>query len=343
MDKTQLGAFIAQNRKALGLTQKDLASKLYVTDKAVSKWERGLSYPDVTLLEPLADIFHLSLTELVSCGPLGDTAEDPTKSTREEQAMKDVLRLSTDSVASARRQGHRWIAILGAVSLLLAVLLAVFLSQCFVSTHRTFRVVWKESTANEQLLYVENDSHLLRLKCAPGVDYASVDVKDPSALYDMQIRWNRLTFHGTVETCQKSTREQVGSPMNEIGGVLGLDIRDRDALFGFYWVSVELVDRYPNPDGNGYLSTYSFWRTDKEDWRDHEENRLLTVTECLGYTTETDSGGYAQADVDGDGITELLVRTKWPEKPCIIYDWEDGIVTETWSDTVPAELKVPSF
>ena len=48
------GQFIAENRRTRGLTQRELAESLHVTDKAVSKWERGLSYPDVTLLEPLA-------------------------------------------------------------------------------------------------------------------------------------------------------------------------------------------------------------------------------------------------------------------------------------------------
>ena len=52
MNKERLGAFIAQRRKEEGLTQRELAEALHLTDKAVSKWERGLSYPDVTVLEP---------------------------------------------------------------------------------------------------------------------------------------------------------------------------------------------------------------------------------------------------------------------------------------------------
>ena len=61
MTKEQLGAFIAQQRKLQGMTQKDLAARLHITDKAVSKWERGLSYPDVTLLETLAEVFGLGV------------------------------------------------------------------------------------------------------------------------------------------------------------------------------------------------------------------------------------------------------------------------------------------
>ena len=59
MNKQQFGSFIADNRKAAGLTQKALAERLHVTDKAVSKRERALSYPDVTLLEPLAEALGL--------------------------------------------------------------------------------------------------------------------------------------------------------------------------------------------------------------------------------------------------------------------------------------------
>ena len=55
MDEKRLGNFIAQRRKALGMTQKDLAKQLHVTDKAVSKWETGKGFPDLKIMEPLAE------------------------------------------------------------------------------------------------------------------------------------------------------------------------------------------------------------------------------------------------------------------------------------------------
>ena len=65
MDNIQFGAFIAQLRKEQELTQKELADKLNVTDKAVSKWETGKGFPDVKLLEPLAQALGVSLVELM--------------------------------------------------------------------------------------------------------------------------------------------------------------------------------------------------------------------------------------------------------------------------------------
>ncbi len=67
LDKELFGAFIAENRKRQGLTQQQLAGRLHITDKAVSKWERGLSYPDVTLLQPLAAALGLRVDDLLTC------------------------------------------------------------------------------------------------------------------------------------------------------------------------------------------------------------------------------------------------------------------------------------
>ncbi len=64
-DKAKTGAFLAQLRREKNMTQKDLAGRLYVTDKAVSKWERGLSMPDASLLLPLAEILGVTVTELL--------------------------------------------------------------------------------------------------------------------------------------------------------------------------------------------------------------------------------------------------------------------------------------
>ncbi len=65
VDKSEFGAFVAQLRKDAGLTQKELADKLYVSNKAVSKWETGVSLPDTALLIPLSEILNVSVTELL--------------------------------------------------------------------------------------------------------------------------------------------------------------------------------------------------------------------------------------------------------------------------------------
>lgn len=66
MQPIKTGALIAEARKEKNLTQKDLAQALHVSVQAVSKWERGLNFPDIALLEPLAELLDLSVSELLS-------------------------------------------------------------------------------------------------------------------------------------------------------------------------------------------------------------------------------------------------------------------------------------
>ena len=65
MEKKSPGKMIAALRKQHGMTQLALAEKMGVTDKAVSKWERDLSCPDVNTLPKLAELFHVSMEELM--------------------------------------------------------------------------------------------------------------------------------------------------------------------------------------------------------------------------------------------------------------------------------------
>ena len=65
MDAVKTGVLIAQARKNKNLTQKQLAEALHISDRTVSKWERGAGFPDVSLLEPLSDALDLSVTALL--------------------------------------------------------------------------------------------------------------------------------------------------------------------------------------------------------------------------------------------------------------------------------------
>lgn len=90
MDKLSVGRFIAQQRKAKELTQKQLADELNVTDKAVSKWETGRSYPDVETLERLSAFFGVTVNDVLSGKVIAQTdfAEEADKNV--VQAMKDT-------------------------------------------------------------------------------------------------------------------------------------------------------------------------------------------------------------------------------------------------------------
>lgn len=65
MEQRSFGAVLAALRKERGMTQLELAEKMGVTDKAVSKWERDLSYPDVSSIPKLAELFQVSVDELM--------------------------------------------------------------------------------------------------------------------------------------------------------------------------------------------------------------------------------------------------------------------------------------
>ena len=66
MNNNKTGIFISKLRKEKGLTQKELGNILYVTDKAVSKWERGLSLPDITILTKLAETLNVEVIDILN-------------------------------------------------------------------------------------------------------------------------------------------------------------------------------------------------------------------------------------------------------------------------------------
>ena len=68
MDAAKTGCFIAKKRRERNISQRELAEFLHITDKAISKWERGLSFPDITVLIPLSDVLGVSLYDLLTGG-----------------------------------------------------------------------------------------------------------------------------------------------------------------------------------------------------------------------------------------------------------------------------------
>ena len=88
MDQIKIGRFIAACRKRANLTQLQLADRLGITDKAVSKWERGITMPDTSIMFELCDILGISVNELLS----GEKINMENSSQKNEQLLLDMAK-----------------------------------------------------------------------------------------------------------------------------------------------------------------------------------------------------------------------------------------------------------
>ena len=131
MDNIQFGAFVAQLRKEQELTQKELADRLNVTDKAVSKWETGKGFPDLKLLEPLARELGVSLVELMQ----GRRQEADTLTVAEaDAAVSQAMGQSEKTTARRYLRLFRWF-LTGGGALSLLWLFTTFFGQVWVELY----------------------------------------------------------------------------------------------------------------------------------------------------------------------------------------------------------------
>lgn len=94
MDAKIFGAFIAECRKEKNMTQADLAIKINVTDKAVSRWERGIGFPDINTIEPLASALEISVLELMKSERI----------TTNEVTKEEATGIITDTLSVVKQQ-----------------------------------------------------------------------------------------------------------------------------------------------------------------------------------------------------------------------------------------------
>lgn len=115
-EKTTFGAYLLKKRQDLGLTQKELAQRLYVAESTISKWERGLSYPDISMVAPI-------------CGALGISEHEFFTACDDDQAQLQA------------RQAQAWRRTTRGLWWLLAVGYAVALLACFICNLAIFRTL----------------------------------------------------------------------------------------------------------------------------------------------------------------------------------------------------------
>lgn len=108
MDQTRIGTFIAVLRKEKGLTQKELAEQIGISDKTVSKWETGNGMPDIAYLSPLCEVLDINVNELLS----GEKLPSEEYLGKAEENMKHLMQENQNNKNAGRWQGLVGIALL---------------------------------------------------------------------------------------------------------------------------------------------------------------------------------------------------------------------------------------
>ena len=106
MKKQTLGMMISTLRKEKGMTQLELAEKMGVTDKAVSKWERDLSFPDINSIPKLAEIFEISVDELMQ-------VKTETKENIDKNKVDEIVDVALKGIGMAMGIAVAVLSILG--------------------------------------------------------------------------------------------------------------------------------------------------------------------------------------------------------------------------------------
>ena len=125
MDPKKTGMIILEARKMLKMTQKDLADKLYVSDKAVSKWERGLCFPDISVLIPLTEILNISLYDLLR--------GEKVNKKEVEETLKNTINYSNSEINRKKKKYMVISSIIIFIIVLISVISVLFMSDNEIS------------------------------------------------------------------------------------------------------------------------------------------------------------------------------------------------------------------
>ena len=142
MENEKIGKLISKIRKEKGMTQKDLADKLNVTDRAVSKWERGLCCPDISLLKDLSSILDISISKLICGEELSDESINKTIQFTEKNIKQRIIKYFNIVLIS------------------IIILLIIFIVLNILKVEFRYHKKYKYTVDYEAMVKAEEDSNL---------------------------------------------------------------------------------------------------------------------------------------------------------------------------------------
>ena len=183
MDSKKIGNLIAEARKIKNMTQKELAIRLHVTDKAVSKWERGVSIPDIALIIPISDLLDISVYELLG----GEMKKEIPK--------KEVEEIIKNSVNKSINDNKLKVKIQNTIILVLSIIIVLFAS--FFAFE-----------------YLRRKTNIIRYLLDPYIKAENVKINDYEK-YNLKIT-NKDLINDSDLLCNKDNKNCIGQLISDL-------------------------------------------------------------------------------------------------------------------------------
>lgn len=220
MDPKKTGNIISEARKNSNMTQKELADKLYVSDKAVSKWERGLCFPDISVLIPLTEVLNISLYDLLR-------GEKMNKKEVEE-TLKNTINYSNSELKRNKKKYFIVSSVIIAVILLISTI-----SIIVISSNNEMKPIVEKDTIYEINYYNKyktsiNDENgekveLLLMKLPLNWKERSFNISDDKININYEVSYDKV-----VKTYKD--KEYVNKAIINIATVLFTTVSDVDTI-----------------------------------------------------------------------------------------------------------------
>lgn len=235
MDNRLTGAFISRRRKELSLNQKQLAEKLNVTDKAVSKWETGRSAPDISMLMPLSEALGVSVVEIL----------------RGERLEEEKLSYASDeAVVNAMEKGKREVYLAVLISICIMLFTVLFCIASYVGYHYFGSIPVSEGKIIEECSECYDDyvGKAEIVKSVKKGDYYFFLLRYDNGVVLRQYERdklfkNRITFPGSISVKEKNKVEQYCFGQNGITINAFIGYGMTDDIYSYFYRGVECTKK----------------------------------------------------------------------------------------------------
>lgn len=232
MNPEKTGLFISQQRKNLKMTQKDLANKIGVTDKAISRWETGKGYPDIEIIPSLASALSITITELLN----GEAVAQELLLTVADSNLK----LICNNASQNSKKYKRKIIVISAISLILIFVLII--SNVFMAN--------KYLIGSDNCVVANDYSYInyYNEKYIPlNTGYLSKNTPSSKGAFDLELS-EKSVWEVKVEGVGILSKLFFGESLYSVKGIADDDIvyldTDYDSLSTQYYVKEDKFDYY---------------------------------------------------------------------------------------------------